>query len=99
MARPRLLCTQAQPATARMSIAIGMVTRVTPVIAVQNSAIRQGLSIMGWGSAFLPGARNGSAIDRHERTLTAAANYCREQGSMPQRCSSVLISTRATVTP
>jgi len=31
----------------------------------------------GVRSAFLPGARNGSAIDRHERTLTAAANYCR----------------------
>jgi hypothetical protein len=29
------------------------------------------------GAAFLPDARNGSAIDRHERTLTAAANYCR----------------------
>src|SRR5262249_8901687 len=26
----------------------------------------------GVGSAFLPGGRNGSAIDRHERTLTAA---------------------------
>src|SRR5262249_57600233 len=36
----------------------------------------RGQSIVGWGSKFLPAARNDSAIDRHERTLTAAANYC-----------------------
>jgi len=24
-----------------------------------------GLSIVGWGSAFLPGARNGRALDQH----------------------------------
>jgi len=37
---------------------------------------REGPVHRGVGVGISPG-RNGSAIDRHERTLTAAANYCR----------------------
>jgi len=52
----------------------------------------------GVGSAFLPGVRNGRTLDRHA-AYAAAANVKRFKGSMPQRCSSVMTSTRATVTP
>ena len=58
----------------------------------------RGLSIVGWGSAFLTVTRSAdTSAHRLQRPITAG-----EQGSMPQRCLSVLTSTpcnRHTLSP